>query len=435
MKKFFRFEQLGTNYKSEIIGGITTFVTMAYIVIVNPAILAKGGFPHEASVTATIIAAFVGTLIMALYARRPFAIAPYMGENAFVAFTVCIAMGYSWQTALGAVFWGGVIFVLITILKIRSWIANAIPDSLKLSFAAGIGLFIMFIGLNVSGIIRVGVQDAPVKIGDLSAVGPLLGILSVIIIALLIIKKVPGAIIIGILLTSFAAYISGAADWPSNIISNPPSLKPLLFKLDILGALSFDFLSITLVLFILDFVDTMGTLIGVSARANLLDVNKNLPEIEKPMLADAIATVTGALAGTTTTGTFIESAAGIEAGAKSGFSSLITALMFLLCLFLAPLFVAVPAFAYGPALIIVGFSMLSTLKDFPFDDYTELFPSAATIAFMSFTFNLGFGIAAGFVFYPILKIVSGRARELSPGVWVLSGLSLLLFIIYPYDKI
>lgn len=435
MKRFFRFEELGTNYKSEIIGGITTFVTMAYIVIVNPAILSRGGFPHEPSITATIIAAFIGTLIMALYARRPFAIAPYMGENAFVAYTVCLAMGYSWQTALGAVFWGGVIFVLITLLKIRSWIANAIPNGLKISFAAGIGIFIMFIGLNVSGIIRLGVPDAPVKIGDLSSAGPLLGVLCVILIALLIIKRVPGAIIIGILATSLAAFIFGIADWPSKIISSPPSLEPLFLKLDIKGALSFDFLPILLVVFILDFVDTMGTLIGVSARAELLDKNRELPEIEKPMLADAVATVTGALAGTTTTGTFIESAAGIEAGAKSGFSSLITAFMFLLCLFFAPLFVAIPAFAYGPALIIVGFSMLSTLKDFPFDDYTELFPAAATIAFMSFTFNLGFGIAAGFVFYPILKIVSGKTKELSPGVWILFALSLLLFIVYPYDKI
>jgi AGZA family xanthine/uracil permease-like MFS transporter len=435
MTKFFRFEELGTNYKSEVIGGVSTFVTMAYIVIVNPAILSKGGFPHEGSVTATIIAAFIGTMIMALYARRPFAVAPYMGENAFVAFTVCIAMGYNWQTALGAVFWGGVIFVLITILKIRSWIARAIPDGLKISFAAGIGLFIMFIGLNVSGIIRLGVEDAPVKIGNFSTAGPLLGIFCVILIAILMVKRIPGAIIIGIMVTSFIAFVSGAANWPSEIISPPPSLEPLLFKLDIAGALSIDFLPVLLVVFILDFVDTMGTLIGVSARANLLDENRNLPEIEKPMLADAVATVTGALAGTSTTGTFIESAAGIEAGAKSGFASLVTALMFLLCLFFAPLFVAVPAFAYGPALVIVGFTMLSSLRDFPFNDYTELFPAAATIAFMSFTYNLGFGIAAGFVLYPILKIISGRIKEIPAGLWILFGFSLLLFIIYPYDKI
>jgi AGZA family xanthine/uracil permease-like MFS transporter len=259
MKKFFRFERLGTNYKAETIGGISTFVTMAYIVIVNPAILSKGGFPHEASVTATIIAAFIGTILMALYARRPFAVAPYMGENAFLAFTVCLAMGYSWQSALGAVFWGGVIFVIITLLKIRSWIARAIPDSLKISFAAGIGLFIMFIGLNVSGIVRLGVPDAPVKIGQLSSGGPFLGVLCVILIALLIIRKVPGAIIIGILSTSIIAFISGIADWPTEIVSAPPSLEPLFLKLDLTGVFRLDFLPILLVVFILDFVDTMGT--------------------------------------------------------------------------------------------------------------------------------------------------------------------------------
>jgi AGZA family xanthine/uracil permease-like MFS transporter len=435
MKKFFRFERLGTNYKAETIGGISTFVTMAYIVIVNPAILSKGGFPHEASVTATIIAAFIGTILMALYARRPFAVAPYMGENAFLAFTVCLAMGYSWQSALGAVFWGGVIFVIITLLKIRSWIARAIPDSLKISFAAGIGLFIMFIGLNVSGIVRLGVPDAPVKIGQLSSGGPFLGVFCVILIALLIIRKVPGAIIIGILSTSIIAFISGIADWPTEIVSAPPSLEPLFLKLDLTGVFRLDFLPILLVVFILDFVDTMGTLIGVSSRANLLDENHNLPEIEKPLLADAIATVAGALAGTSTTGTYIESAAGIEAGAKSGFASLITAVMFLFCLFFAPLFVAIPPFAYGPALIIVGFLMMTSLKDLPFNDYTELFPSAATIALMSFTYNLGFGIAAGFILYPVVKIVSGRYKDMSAGIWILFAISLLLFLIYPYDKI
>ncbi len=435
MKKYFEFEKLGTNYKNEIIGGITTFFAMAYIIIINPAILANGGIPKEASVTATIIAAVIGTLIMAFYAKRPFAIAPYMGENAFIAYTVCLGMGYSWQTALGAVFIGGVIFVIITALKIRSWIAGAIPDNLKRSFAAGIGFFIMFIGLNESGLIRLGVEGAPVKIGQLSSAGPLLAIFCIILISILIIKKVPGSILIGLLLTAILSFAFKVADWPSSIVSAPPSIAPIFFKLDIAGALSFDFLPVILVVFILDFIDTMGTLIGVSSRAGLLDENNNLPEIEKPMMADAIATVTGALAGTSTTGTFIESAAGIEAGARSGFASLVTAGMFLLCLFLAPLFVSVPASAYGAALVVVGFLMLAPVKDINFDDYTELIPSAATIALMSFTYNLGIGMTAGFVLYPIFKVFSGRTRELTAGTWILFAISLLLFIFYPYSKI
>lgn len=434
MKKFFKFEQYGANYQSEIIGGLTTFFAMAYIVIVNPAILANAGIPRDAQVTATIVAALVGTLMMAIYARRPFGIAPYMGENAFIAYTVCLGMGFAWQKAMAAVLLGGVIFVIITALHIRRWMAESIPDSLKRSFAAGIGFFIMFIGLNDTGIIRLGVPGAPVKIGDLSAAGPLLAIACVVLISVMMIRKIPAALLIGMLLTTLAAFAFGAAEPPKAIFSAPPSLSPIFFKFDLAGALSADFISIVLVLFVLDFVDTIGTLIGVSARAGLLDEKGNLPDIEKPMMADAIATVTGAIAGTSTTGTYIESAAGTEAGARTGFASLVTAVMFALCLFLAPLFVSVPSIAYGAALIVVGFLMLAPIRDIRFDDYTELFPAAATIALMSFTFNIGFGMTAGFVLYPLFKLVAGRGRELAAGVWVLFVISVLLFLFYPYGR-
>jgi len=435
MKNFFKFDALGTNYRKETLGGITTFFAMAYIIIVNPAILSAGGIPKEANFTATILAAIIGTLIMALYARRPFAVAPYMGENAFIAFTICIGMGYSWQQAMGALFISGIIFIAITAFKIRGWITKAIPLSLKRSFAAGIGFFIMFIGLNETGLVRLGIDNAPVKIGDLTSTGPLLAVFCIVLTSILMIRKVPGSILIGLLLTTVLAFILKQAQLPTEIISSPPSLKPILFKLDIMGTLNFEFLPIILVLFILAFVDTMGTLIGVSARAGLLDKDNNLPEIEKPMMADAVATTSAALLGTSTTGAFIESAAGIEAGAKSGFSSLVTTFMFALCLFLAPIFVSVPACAYGAALIIVGFLMLSPMKDLPFDDYTEIFPAIATIALMSFTYNIGFGMAAGFVLYPIFKIVSGRHKEMHPGVWILFALAIVLFIFYPYAKI
>jgi AGZA family xanthine/uracil permease-like MFS transporter len=435
MRKFFKFDELGTNYRAETVGGITTFFAMAYIVIVNPAILAQGGFPREASVTATIIAAAVGTLLMALYARRPFAVAPYMGENAFLAYTVCLGMGYPWQTALGAVCIGGIIFVVITAVGIRGWIARAVPDSLKRSFAVGIGFFIMFIGLNETGLVRLGVPGAPVKIGELSAGGPLLALLCILFVCVLMIRRVPGSILIGILATSAVAYVTGVAEWPSRIVSAPPSLAPTFLKLDMAAALSRDFIPIILVLFILDFVDTMGTLVGVSARAGLLDENCNLPEIDKPLMADAVATVAGAISGTSTTGTFIESAAGIEAGARSGFASLVTAAMFLLCLFFAPLFVSVPPFAYGAALVVVGFLMLSPVKGIPFDDYSELFPAIATIALMSFTYNIAFGMTAGLALHPLLKVVAGRAKELTWGSWLLFVISVLFFIFYPYGRV
>jgi len=434
VKRYFRFDDLGTNFRRECLGGITTFFAMAYIIIVNPAILANAGIPRDASVTATILTAVLGTLVMALYARRPFAVAPYMGENAFIAYTVVLGMGYSWQQALGAVFLGGLLFIIITAARIRSWMAQAIPNGLKGSFAAGIGFFIMFIGLNDTGIIRLGVPGAPVKIGQLTAAGPLLGIFCVILISLLMIRKIPGSILIGMVATSVASFLIGAARWPEQVISSPPSLSPIFLKLDIAGAFRLDFLPIILVIFVLDFVDTMGTLIGVSARAGLLDKNGNLPEIEKPMMADAIATTAAALLGTSTAGAYIESAAGIESGARSGFASLVTVAMFILCLFLAPLFVSVPGAAYGAALIVVGFLMLAPVKDIRFDDYTELFPAAATIALMSFTFNIGFGMAAGFILYPLFKIAGGKSRELNWGVWLLFAISLILFISYPYAK-
>ncbi len=433
MRQFFEFERLGTNYRREIFGGVTTFFAMAYIVIVNPAILAAGGMPKAAVTTATVLTAVLGTLMMGLYARRPFAVAPYMGENAFVAYTVCLGMGFSWQAALAAVFISGLIFILTTVLKVRAWITTAIPLCLKRSFAAGIGLFIMFIGLNESGLVRLGVEGAPVKIGALSNLGPLLAAVGIIITCILLIRRVTAAVLLGIVLTSVLAFATGYAPLPQQIIAMPPSLSPVFLALDFSRALQPDFLPVVLVLFILAFVDTMGTLIGVSARAGLLDEEANLPEIEKPMLADAVATTAAGLLGTTTSGAYIESAAGIEAGARSGFAAVVTGGLLALCLFFAPLFVAVPAVAYGAALVVVGFLMSTTIKDLPFDDYAELFPSLATVALMVFTYNIGFGMAAGFVLYPLFKTAVGRGKELKPGVWLLFGLSLLLFVVYPYS--
>ncbi len=434
MHRYFRFAELGTNYRREILGGVTTFFAMAYIIIVNPAILSAAGIPKEASITATILAAAIGTLVMALWARRPFAIAPYMGENAFIAFTVCVGMGYPWQTALGAIFVSGVVFIIITALRIRAWITAAVPMSLKRAFAAGIGLFVMFIGLNDTGLVQLGVAGAPVKIGDLSSAGPLLAVVCVVLTSILLIRKVPGSLLIGMFVTTVIAMIAKVSALPSALVSSPPSLEPLFLKLDIAGALKIEFLPIIIVLFIMAFVDTMGTLIGLSARAGLLDEKGTLPEIEKPMMADAIATTSAALLGTSTTGAYIESATGIEAGARSGFASLVTAGMFVLCLFFAPLFGAVPAVAYGAALVVVGFLMLAPIRDLPFDDYTELFPAMATTVLMAFTYNIGFGIAAGLVLYPILKLVSGRVREVSAGAWVLFAMAAVLFAVYPYGR-
>ena len=405
---------------------------MAYIIIVNPKILEAAGIPFGPSMVATILSAFFGTFIMGVYAKRPFAIAPYMGENAFIAYTVVQVLGYSWQTALGAIFIGGVLFTLLTVLKIRSWLANAIPDSLKIGFAVGIGFFLAFIGLNQTGIVTLGVEGAPVQIGDFYQSNVLLAIIGFLLIGILMIKKVNGSIIISIMVVTLLSFIVGDVKVPEKIVSLPPDISSIFLQLDILGALSWGFFAVILTVFVLDFVDTMGTLLGLSYKANLLNDKGELPEIEKPMLCDALATIVGALLGTTTIGTYLESATGIEAGGKTGFTAVVVALLFLSALFFAPLFAVVPPAAYGPALIIVGMLMMAPIKNLNFNDLTDVIPVFVMIALMSFTFNLGIGLTAGFLSYEIVKSFSGRIKEISAGMWVLGILSLLFFIFYPY---
>jgi AGZA family xanthine/uracil permease-like MFS transporter len=432
ISRYFKIQELGTSIKREITAGATTFVTMAYIIVVNPKILEVAGIPFGPSMVATILSAFFGTLAMGIYAKRPLAIAPYMGENTFIAYTVVKVLGYSWQTALGAIFIGGVLFTLLTILKVRGWLTNQIPDGLKISFAVGIGLFLAFIGLNNAGIVVLGVPGAPVHVGKLSDPAVLLAVFGFLLIVFLMIKKIKGAILIGILATTILAILTNVIELPQKLVSLPPDISPIFLKLDILGCLKWGFFSVILTVFVMDFVDTMGTLIGVSYKAGLLDESGKLPEIEKPMLCDALATMIGACLGTTTTGTYIESAAGIEAGGKSGLTAVVTAFLFLSALFFAPFFSIIPPCAYGPALIIVGLLMLSTITGAKLDDITEAVPIFSVITLMSFTYNLGIGITAGFVLYPLMKLIAGRYREIPPGLWVLGVLSLLFFIFYPY---
>jgi len=432
MKDYFELSRHGTSYRQEFLAGATTFLTMAYIIIVNPAILESAGIPRGPSMVATILAAAAGTVIMGLYARRPFAIAPYMGENAFISFTVVRALGFSWQAALGAVFIAGILFTLLTVFRIRRWLAESLPATLKFSFAAGIGLFLAFIGLFETGLVRPGPPGAPVALGDLTKPASLLALFCFFLTVLLITYRVRGAIIIGVLATTFISFILGTSQAPERWVSLPPSLEPILLKLDIPGALTVEFLPVILTIFVMAFVDTVGTLIGLSARAGLLDEKGNLPLIEKPMLADAVATTLAPLLGTTTTGAYVESAAGIEEGGRTGLTALVVAGLFLLSLFFAPLFTAVPPHAYGAVLIVIGIFMVSPIARIPFDDYTELVPAFLTIAGMCFTYNIGVGMTAGLVIYPLLKALAGRRREVPAGLWILGAMSLSYYVFYPY---
>ena len=429
---YFDLEKLGTTIRREITAGITIFVTMAYIIVVNPKILEAAGMPFGASMAATILSAFFGTLLMGLYARRPFAIAPYMGENAFIAFTVVKVMGYTWQTALGAIFISGVLFTILTLLKIRGWLAEAIPQSLKISFTVGIGLFLAFIGLNETGIVQLGVPGAPVHAGNFHRPEIMLAIFGFLLIGFLMLKRVNGAMLIGILTVTVLGFIIRLIPLPAQWFSLPPSLSPIFFQLDITGVLSWGMFSVVLTVFVMAFIDTLGTLIALGYKADMLDENGNLPGIEKPMLVDAAATTIASLLGTTTTGAYIESATGIAAGGRSGLTAVITAILFLCALFFAPFLTVIPGFAYGPSLIIVGVLMIAPVSKLPFDDLSEAIPAFCVITLMSFTYNIGIGMTAGFVLYPLFKVLNHKAKELHPGLWVLAGLSLMFYIFYPY---
>ena len=432
LRRFFQFDKLGTTFSRETVAGVTTFVTMSYIIVVNPAVLALAGIPAAPSMVATIFICVIGCLLMGLYANRPFAIGPYMGENAFIAFTVVQVLHFTWQQALGAVLIAGIIFILMTVLRLRQFLVDAVPSGLRYSFAVGIGLFLTFIGLNQTGIVMLGVAGAPVKTGELTSLPVLVAIIGFVLMTVLVIRHVPGAILISIIATAFLAFALKVAAPPAHWMSMPPSIRPILFQFDLRGALSWAFFPVVLTIFIMAFVDTMGTLIGLSARAGFLDADGNLPQIERPMLADALSTTVAALIGTTTSGAYVESATGIEAGGRSGFASVVTAACFMLALFFSPFASAIPKQAYGPALIMVGSFMLAPVAKIRFDDMSEVLPAFVVIALMIFTYNIGVGITAGFVLYPFCKLVTGRVGEVKPGLWALAALSLLYFVFYPY---
>jgi AGZA family xanthine/uracil permease-like MFS transporter len=419
-------------WRREALAGTTTFATMAYIIVVNPKILEAAGIPFGPSMVATILCAAVGTLLMGIWARRPFAVAPYMGQNAFVAYTVVGVLGYPWQTAVGAIFIGGSLFTLLSLFRARELLAESIPESLKRSFAVGIGLFLAFIGLSTMGVVAPGTGDVPVRAGDLSEPAAQLAVAGFALMVALHLLKVPGSILLAILATAGGAVVLGLAPRPEAFVGAPPDLGPTFLALDIPAALTWGFASVILTIFVLDLVDTIGTLIGLGYKAGLVDEEGRMPGMERALQCDAVATVVASLLGTTTAGAYIESATGIEAGGRTGRTAIVTALWFLAALFFAPLFSSVPPAAYGPALVMVGMLMLEPVRGLPFDDLAELLPAFLTITLMSFTYDLGIGITAGLASHVLLKLVTGRAREVRTGMWILGGLSVLFYVFYPY---
>lgn len=426
----FKLKENNTNVKTEIIAGITTFMTMAYILVVNPSILNDAGMDFGAVFTATALAAVIATLIMAFNANLPFVLAPGMGLNAFFAYTVVLQMGYTWEFALTAVFLEGMIFIVLSFFNVREAIVNAIPINLKNAVSVGIGLFIAFIGLSNAGIVITG-DGTITGIGNLTATGPLLAIIGVVITGFLLAKGLKGALLIGILITTIIGIPMGETILPEGLkfVSAPPSLAPTLFKFDFSQMLSFDMLIVLFSFLFVDVFDTVGTLVGVSSKANMLDEKGNVPKAKQALFADAIGTTVGSFLGTSTVTTYVESASGVAEGGRTGLTALSAAGMFAISLLLSPLFTMIPGSATAPALIIVGLFMMSPIKNIDLEDFTEAIPAFLTIAMMPFAYSIAEGIVFGIVSYVLLKALTGKGNKVSPIMYILAIVFLIKYML------
>jgi len=428
LETLFRLREHGTTARTEIIAGITTFLTMSYIIFVNPEILSSTGMDRDSVFVATCLAAALGTLIMSLVANWPIGMAPGMGLNAFFAFGVVKGMGYTWEQALGAVLISGLIFLLLTLTGVRAWLIRGIPHSLRSAIAAGIGLFLAIIALSSSGIV-VAHPATKVALGDLRQAGPLFALLGFFIIASLDALRVRGAILIGVLAVTVLSMALGYNDF-HGVFSTPPSLAPTLLRLDVMGALHTGFLHIILVFVLVEVFDATGTLMGVAKRAGLVPEDRP-NRLGRALFADSTAIVAGSLLGTSSTTAFVESASGVQAGGRTGLTALTIALLFLAALFISPLARSVPAYATAPALLYVAGLMMRELIDINWDDVSEATPAALTALIMPFTYSIANGLAFGFVSYAVLKTCTGRAREVHPATWLVAALFVARFAFFP----
>lgn len=448
--RFFKFEDNQTNFRTEVLAGVTTFMTMAYILAVNPAILSNAIFLQQPKdlfgelVIATAISSAIGSIVMALVANYPFALAPGMGLNAYFAFSVVKGLGIDWRVALTAVLIEGLIVIALTLSNIRTFILTAIPESLKHATAAGIGLFLAYIALagdpatGGAGII-VANPVTKTALGNLSQPSTLMAIIGILITAAFVARRVKGALLIGILATALLGWILGVSPWPAGIVALPQWPTDLVGQ-SVLGLSKMmqgnvlDFLAVTFVFLFVDLFDTIGTVAGVGIQAGYIDQNGELPRAKETLLADAIGTTAGALLGTSCVTTYIESASGVAEGGRTGFTSIVVAGLFLLSVFFIPLFSAVPAFATTPALLIVGVLMAGNVRNIRWDDPAESIPCFLTLIMMPLTYSIAEGLAIGFITYPLLKTFQGKAREVTPAIWVLAVVFLLRFVFMAFQS-
>lgn len=427
LEKLFGFDKNVTCVRTEILAGITTFLTMAYILAVNPNILSATGMDKGALFTTTVVASAFATLLMALYAKLPFGLAPGMGLNAFFAYTVCLTMGYTWQFALTAVLIEGFIFILLTVTNLREKIVDAIPVTLKNAIGAGIGLFISFIGLQNAGII-VNNDATLISIGDITSGPALLGMIGLVITSFLLIKGVRGALLFGIIITTLIGIPMGITNF-GGIFSTPPSIEPIFWQFEWHNIFTKDMVIVVFTLLFMDMFDTIGTIVGVATKTGMIDKNGKIPRLKQAFMVDAIGTTVGSMLGTSTITTFVESASGVGEGGRSGLTSFVTAVCFLLSLFIAPFFLSVPEAATAPVLILVGLMMMTTILKVDFSDYSEAIPAFMCIIFMPLAYSISDGIVLGMISYVLINLLTGKYKKLTIGMYILAAIFVLKFFV------
>lgn len=427
LEKIFKFQERNTNARIEITAGITTFMTMAYILVLQPMFMGAAGMDVGAVTVVTAILSAIFSIFMGIYTNLPFALAPAMGSNAFFAYTLVAGGIVNWETGLGMVFISGVVFILLTVLGLREVIVNLIPKNIKYAIGVAVGFYIVLLGFKNGGLMSL--EGGSIAMGDVKSPGILLTIIGLVIVVFLQARKVKGGVLVAIILTTIIGIPMGITNVPESLVKMPPSIEPIAFKLDIMAALKWSFFPLMFTFFVGDFFSTLGTLLGVSAKANLLDEEGNLPNINKPFLVDAIATVVGALFGSTVVTTYIESAAGVEEGGRTGFTAVVAGICFALTMFITPIAGMIPSEATAPALILIGLLMITGVKNIEFNDFTEAFPAFATIVFTAFTSSISNGISIGIISYMVTKVMAGRFKDLNWGIYILSIPLIAYFII------
>lgn len=432
LEKLFKLHQNGTNIRTEIIAGLTTFFTMSYLLVLSPKLLEYSGLELGSSLIITALIVFICSIIMALIANKPYAVAPFLGETAFIAFTIVGNLGFSIKTALASIFISGIILLFMTLSNIRTYIVEQIPENIKISFCTGLGLFFIFIALRDIGIVKFTTNNIPLEIGNFTSISIILGIFCFILQTVLLKRGNKAAIIIAMTITTILGIILGDVELPTKIISAPMNITSSLFQLDFSGLMNKNFIPMFFVIFLMVNIDTAGAIIGLSYKTNNTENTNSKNNDKKAMIADSISVILAPIMGTTTPGAYLDSMTGISAGGRTGLTAIVVGCLFLFGLIFTPLLMIIPPYAYAPALLYVGILMTSVITKIDFNDITEYAPAILTISIMIFTYNIGAGIIAGFIIYPLLKLLSGQKNKTNIISWIMFVISIIFFTIYPY---